>query len=292
MSRKPDFIIIGAMKCATSTLHDQLVEQPGFVMSVPKEPNFFSDEDNWARGMGWYTGLFAAAKPGDLCGESSTHYTKLPRHPRVVERLVEHCPDAKFVYVMRHPIDRLVSHYIHEWTQRVLDVPLSQALREHQALQDFSKYAMQLQPYFEAFGRERILPVFFDHLTKHSQDELERVCQFVGYEGTPRWKEDLGARNVSSERLRVSPLRDMLVDFPPLAWIRRRFISQEIRDRVKKLWTMEERPKLTEAERARLAEAFDPDLAQLGAWLGIDDLCCANFKERTRDRTWSWVREG
>ena len=62
MSRMPDFIIIGAMKCATSTLHDQLAEQPGFVMSEPKEPNFFSDEENWAKGLGWYSGLFAAAE--------------------------------------------------------------------------------------------------------------------------------------------------------------------------------------------------------------------------------------
>lgn len=289
MSRMPDFIIIGAMKCATSTLHDQLAEQPGFVMSDPKEPNFFSDEENWARGLGWYSGLFAAAKPGDLCGESSTHYSKLPRHPKVIERLQEHCPDAKLIYVMRHPIDRLVSHYIHEWTQRVLDMPLSRALDEHQALQDFSKYAMQLRPYFEAFGRERVLPVFFDHLLEHPQDELERVCHFLGYEGTPRWKQDMGAKNVSAERLRVSPLRDLVVGFPPLAYVRKRFIPQWVRDKIKSMWTMQKRPELTEAEKARLAEVFDRDLAELGGWLGIDDLSCATFKARTRDTTWEWV---
>ncbi|MCA9654603.1 MAG: sulfotransferase [Myxococcales bacterium] len=291
MSRMPDFIIIGAMKCATSTLHDQLAEQPGFVMSEPKEPNFFSDEENWAKGLGWYSGLFAAAEPGDLCGESSTHYSKLPRHPRVIERLQEHCPDAKFIYVMRHPIDRLVSHYIHEWTQRVLDVPISQALREHPALKDFSLYTMQLRPYFEAFGRQRVLPVFFDHLLRHSQDELERVCRFLAYGGKPRWKEDMGAKNVSAERLRVSPLRDLIVDFPPLAYLRRRFVPQQLRDRIKSLWTMRKRPELSADDRLRLAEVFDPDLAQLGQWLGMEELSCATFKERTRDRSWEWVSE-
>ncbi|MEM7153627.1 MAG: sulfotransferase [Myxococcota bacterium] len=288
MSRTPDFIIIGAMKSATSTLHDQLAMQPGIVMSDPKEPNFFSDEENWAKGMGWYTGLFASAKPGDLCGESSTHYSKLPRHPKVTERLQEHVPDAKFVYVMRHPIDRLVSHYIHEWTMRVLEMPLSRALDEHQALHDFSRYTMQLRPYFEAFGRERVLPVFFDHVLKHSQAELERVCEFIGYEGKPQWK-DMRASNVSSERMRVSPLRDLIVNAPGLTYIRKRFVPQSVRDRIKKLWTMRNRPQLTDAERTRLAKAFDEDLAELGRWLGIDDLNCANFKEHTRDHTWNWV---
>jgi len=256
-------------------------------MSEPKEPNFFSDEDNFARGMGWYTGLFSAAKAGDLCGESSTHYSKLPRHPKVIERITEHVPDAKFIYIMRHPVDRLVSHYIHEWTQRVLTVPLSQALHEHQALKDFSRYAMQLEPYFEAFGRERVLPVFFDRLNAHPQEELERVCRFLGYEGEPKWGQDMGARNVSAQRMRTSPLRDLLVNAPGLAWVRKRFIPQSVRDRVKAMWTMKKRPKLSERERAELERVFDPDLARLGEWLGIE-LRCSNFVEQTRDREPDW----
>ena len=82
MSRMPDFLIIGAMKCATTSLHDQLAAQPGLFMSEPKEPFFFSNDEVYARGIDWYAGLFAGAAAGDLCGESSTHYTKLPSYPR------------------------------------------------------------------------------------------------------------------------------------------------------------------------------------------------------------------
>lgn len=289
MSRKPDFMIIGAMKSATSTLHEQLALQPGIVMSEPKEPNFFSDEDIWAQGLSWYWDLFSAAKEGDLCGESSTHYSKLPRHPKVIERIAEHVPDAKFIYVMRHPIDRLVSHYVHEWTQRVLDAPLSQAIDEHRALQDFSRYAMQLEPYFATFGKERVLPVFFDRIRAHPQEVLERVCKFIGYEGQPTWKVDDGPKNVSADRMRTSKWRDMLVNAPVLAEIRRSLVPQSVRDRIKKMWTIKERPKLTDAERARLARTFDPDLARLGKWLGIESLTCDNFVEVTKDRAWDWV---
>jgi len=76
-TRKPDFIIIGAMKSATSTLHEQLALQPDFFMSTPKEPFYFSDDEVFSRGREWYLNLFSNAEPNQLCGESSTHYTKL-----------------------------------------------------------------------------------------------------------------------------------------------------------------------------------------------------------------------
>ena len=54
----PDFIIIGAMKCATSTLHDQLSMHNSFFMTTPKEPNFFSNDEIYANGFHWYESLF------------------------------------------------------------------------------------------------------------------------------------------------------------------------------------------------------------------------------------------
>ena len=88
-----------------------LARQPGIFMTTPKEPCFFSDDDVYARGLDWYRGLFAAAPTDAVCGESSTHYTKRPTHPHSAERIARDLgPDVRFVYLMRHPIDRLVSH--------------------------------------------------------------------------------------------------------------------------------------------------------------------------------------
>jgi hypothetical protein len=277
----PRFIIIGAMKCATSTLHEQLARQPGVFMSTPKEPNFFSNDEEWARGIDWYRSLFAGASPGDLCGESSTHYTKLPTYPRTVERMRDHLPgDVKFIYVMRHPIDRLVSQYIHEWTQRVVpvDATIDAALETHPELIAYSRYAMQLQPFFQAFGRESVLPVFFERLTSHPQETLERVCAFIGCAGEPRWFDGASEQNVSSERMRESPLRDALINLPGLRAARRALVPQGWRDRVKKWWTMKHRPTLSDASLQRLRAIFDEDLALLGSWLGYDELNCERFK--------------
>ena len=97
MTRLPDFIVIGAMKCATSTLHYQLAAQLGIFMSTPKEPNFFSDDKAFAGGIDKYAALFRAATPRDLCGESSTHYTKLPTYPRTVERMRRHLSNVRLI---------------------------------------------------------------------------------------------------------------------------------------------------------------------------------------------------
>ena len=291
MTRLPDFVIIGAMKCATSTLHEQLAAQPGFFMSTPKEPNFFSDEDIYARGMDWYTGLFAAARPGDLCGESSTHYTKLPVHPNVVERLAEHLPGAKFLYVMRHPVQRLVSAYIHEWSERTITEPIDEAVHKHPRLIDYSRYAMQLRPYLERFGAERVLPVFFEAMNANPQQTLERVCRFVGYAGEPRWSDTLGEQNVSSQRMRTSPLRDMLVNLPVVSTIRKNLVPQGVRDKVKSLWTMNKRPELSAQSLAYVTAELDKDLALLGKWLGIEGLTCATFKDKALAGPYDWRPE-
>jgi hypothetical protein len=283
----PDFMIVGAMKCATSSLHEQLAAMPGIFMSRPKEPNFFSDDAVWARGIGWYEGLFAAAPPGALKGESSTHYTKLPTHPHTLERLAASVATRRFVYVMRDPIDRLVSHYIHEWTQRQYDEPIDEAALRRPELVAYSSYAMQLRPWLERFGPEAVLPVFFERLTAAPDAELARIARFLGHAGEARWRDDLGAQNVSRERLRTSALRDAVVASPALTFLRRALVPKRVRDLVKRAWQMRERPELSARRRAELARTFDADLAKLGRWLGVA-LDSANFAEVARATAATW----
>jgi hypothetical protein len=284
----PDFMIIGAMKSATSTLHEQLAAQPGFFMSSPKEPNFFSDDDVWARGLDWYASLFAAAPAGALRGESSTHYTKLPTHPRTLERLCASVRTRRFVYVMRDPIERLVSHYIHEWSQGVFREPLDAALERHPELVIYGCYADQLAPWFARFGKAAILPVFFERLTAHPEPELARVARFLGCAEPLAWRAEVARQNVSSERLRKSPLRDAIVASPLLTRLRRRFVPAALRERIKASLRMAERPLLSPEARARVEPRFDTDLAQLGAWLGTP-LSCATFASVASQRSLDWV---
>lgn len=284
--RLPDFLIIGAMKSATTTLHAQLARQPGIVMSDPKEPNFFSDDEQWARGLEWYASLFAAAGPDELAGESSTHYTKLPKHPHTVERMRAHLrPDVKLVYVMRHPVDRLVSHYVHEASRRAMP-PVDQAVNSLSELVDYGRYAFQLEPYLRAFGPENILPVFFDRLSRHSQEEIERVASFIGYRGQPRWDPTYSERNVSTRRMSWNPTRDAIARAPVLAQIRRAVVPRSVTERVKRRWTIEA-PAPSAATLESLRRIFDDDLRRLGRWLGIE-LDCLTFKAATVELVPGW----
>ena len=285
----PDFIIIGGMKCATSTLHEQLALQPGIFMTSLKEPNFFSNDEEFAKGMDYYQSLFAGAQPNDLCGESSTHYTKLPTYPDTVKRLAEAFPNAKFIYVMRHPIDRLVSQYIHEWTQRVVDTDINTAIDQFPEMIEYSLYSKQLQPYFEQFGRERVLPVFFERMLSSPQAELERVCHFIGYQGTPIWQE-LDPQNVSSDRIRISGWRDFLVEAPGLKQLRRWLIPKSLRTWIRSLWSMKKHPELSNERLAYLKKIFDQDLQVLGSWLGIP-LDCTTFKTTVKSQNSAWFKE-
>jgi len=284
----PDFVIIGAMKSATSTLYDQLTAQQDIFMCTPKEPNFFSDAEQYAKGMAWYSELFAKSSDGSIMGEASTHYTKLPTYPKSVERIRKHLPNARFVYVMRHPVDRLVSHYIHEWSTGVYNCSIEKAIDRYPEMIAYGCYAMQLDPFFKAFGSNAVLPVFFDRLTREPQAELERICRFIGYQGQPTWVQDLKPDNVSSERVRKFPLYNLFVESRPAAWLRRRFVPQSLRDAVKMKLRMRKRPTLSEEVKSRLEAEFDHDLSLLGTLLGIN-LNCKNFKQLTSETSLDWI---
>lgn len=288
MNKLPDFVIIGAMKCATSSLHDQLAQQPGIFMSELKEPNFFSNDEQYAKGIDWYLSNFRDASPDELLGESSTHYTKLPTYPNTIERLQKYLPNARFIYVMRHPIERLISQYIHEWSQREIKVDINQAIYQYPELIKYSLYTTQLKPYFETFGQENILPIFFEGMLSNKQKELERICEFIGYQGQAKWDEQLNASNISSQRMIKSRWRDFLVNTAGLREIRRWFIPKKIRDWVRNFWKMRNKPELNSENIKYLREIFDRDLEVLGTWLGIE-LCCDNFKQKAKESSLCWI---
>ena len=287
MLKLPNFIIIGAMKSATSTLQEQLVQQPGLYMSEPKEPNFFSDDDQYNKGIGWYAGLFQCFPSEGLLGEASTHYTKLPTYPKTIDRICEHLSNIRYVYVMRHPIDRLVSHYIHEWSTGNYNCDINEAINKYPELIEYSRYAMQLEPYFERFSKDNVFPVFFDRLITESQDELERVCKFIGYKRKPNWSFDLEAQNVSSERLRRFPFYNFLVDSRAAEIIRRKLVPKFIRDAIKSRFRMKNRPVINEETLLRLENIFNKDLEKLSKWVD-KDINCNNFKIVTSSESINW----
>jgi hypothetical protein len=287
-NNRPDFIIIGAMKCATSTLHDQLNMHSSFFMTHPKEPNFFSNDEIYAKGFQWYESLFSQASPDQLRGESSTHYTKLPQYPKTLERITTYCPGIKCIYIVRHPIDRLISHYIHEWTQGVISCDIDQAVKKFPELIEYSRYNMQIEPFLDYFGSSSVLPIFAERLRDNPLLELQRVFNFLEVTELPVWNTELTS-NVSAKRLRASPWRDKIVNNTLSRYLRRRFVPKSFRRKIRGFWTMKERPIPSKETLKALEIIFNKDLHLFGQKLGIH-LNCSNFKAQIlhhKDINWS-----
>jgi hypothetical protein len=176
----PNFIIIGAMKAGTSSLHLYLQTHPDVFMSFPKEPEYFVEKSNWKKGQGWYESLFRDAGPAIAIGEASTSYTKYPNSAGVPERIARLIPDVRLIYVVRHPIERIRSHYEHSLREGWESRPLSQAVLQDSRYVNFSRYAFQIEQYLKVFEREQLLVVTAEELRESRVLTLRKIFEFLG----------------------------------------------------------------------------------------------------------------
>ena len=109
---KPNLLIAGCGKCGTTTLAYLLGQHPQIFMSSPKEPNFFSYDDIYGKGWEWYKSIFSAGKGCRILAEASVSYTMKEYEQRVMERIGEHIPEIKVIYIARNPYKRFESVYM------------------------------------------------------------------------------------------------------------------------------------------------------------------------------------
>jgi hypothetical protein len=212
--KRPNLFLIGAMKSGTTTLHELLARHPDISMSEPKEPCYFVPPsllethwpEMWRKGF-WkaessYLALFPDKPQARHVGESSTDYTKRPKIDGVAARIAAYNPDARFVYIMRDPVERTISHYWHMVELRGEARAPLQAILAEPHYTEVSHYADQLQPYLERFGRERIYALTFEDLKRDPQAAVRAVFAWLGV-ATEFVPEDLdAAHNVTPDEVR------------------------------------------------------------------------------------------
>jgi hypothetical protein len=173
----PTVIVIGAQKCGTSALHAYLGVHPEISMSKPKELDFFLAERNWRRGLDWYRRHFDPRRP--VRGESSPNYTAYPTWQGVAARVGEVVPGVKLIYLVRDPLDRIASHWVHNWSvRRELEAPAA-ALRRRSTYIDRSRYMYQLDQFLPHVRGDRILVLDQLDLRSRRSETLERVFRFL-----------------------------------------------------------------------------------------------------------------
>lgn len=161
--KKVDFMIVGAMKSGTSSLADILRSHKDICFSHPKEPRFFVNKE-WKKALEAYHGLFSISDK--LWGEGSTGYTlrDIETTKRIAKDIYSYNPKMKFIYILRDPITRIESHYLHFYGRSVEALPFDMAIRKSNRYIQTSSYYSQIQSYIDLFGRDQVLICFFEDL--------------------------------------------------------------------------------------------------------------------------------
>ena len=165
-----DFLVPGFSKCGTTTLCALLAQHPGLFMPELKEPWYFSSRHYTPNAPG-YARHFAAARPGQLLGEGSQSYSTYEDEGVSIERIREHNPDCRFIFMARHPLRRIESSYRemhHSGVMFGLNAPfgLADSLERFPQMIRDSMFFERISGYLQAFGPEAILVLFLEDLRR------------------------------------------------------------------------------------------------------------------------------
>jgi Sulfotransferase domain len=253
----PSFIVIGAMKSGTSSLYHYLRQHPEVCMSSTKETDFFIEGRNYGKGLDWYRSLFT--DHDKVCGEASPNYSKRHRHRGVPARLRQIIPDARLIYILRDPVDRIVSHYLHNRALGRERRGLAEAVAAKSYRNNYvrtSMYQFQLSAFARRFPLERILVVTTEELKDEQARTLRNIFRFIGVE--PDFEGSDYGRLFNQTPVAGPAEGDWngaAVDLPAM-------LPGQVGE-------ANGRPFLESGLRDRLAECLAPDLEQLRALTGL-----------------------
>ena len=290
--RLPDFFLIGAPKAGTSALHAALAQHPRLFMSAVKEPKYYMCGDSpppsykgpgdahskqeWVWQRSRYLDLFDDAPDDAVAGESTPFYlyNRDARRRIAVDR-----PDAKLIAVLRDPVDRAYSNWMHLWMDGLEPrADIVEAIRREPEridngwapfwhYQGLGMYGRQVQDLFHQFPRERVLLLRYRDLVDDPSGVLDRVFRFLGVETA-----DID--NIPSDNTRVfvrAGARAKTIGpviragaavgqfLPPEVWRR---VSRPLIAQLHKKGDPA-RPKLTKSQRHALLEPHLPDITLL-----------------------------
>ncbi|HWX34329.1 MAG TPA: sulfotransferase [Steroidobacteraceae bacterium] len=178
--RLPDFIHVGPPRTGTTWIHEALLGH--VVLPTEKETLFF--EWRYDRGMRWYSDFFKHAAPDVRCGEIAPSYFA---NAVARERIQNDIPNCKIICTLRDPPTRLYSQYRFLRRGHTLLLPSIDFNRYWRSLihwgSDLCGYATQVRRWQDAFGKDRVLILFYEDLMSDPQGYLNQICDFVG---TPR----------------------------------------------------------------------------------------------------------
>jgi hypothetical protein len=198
----PDFFIVGAPKCGTTSLYTYLESHPGIFMSPVKEPYHFCPDLHIGlptiADRERYLDLFRGATAGERAGEASVWYLYSSRAARLIR---EFNPAARIIIMLRSPADMaysLYNHYRYSGVEPLASfeealaaeaerregrrLPARRDVRETLYYREVARYAPQVKRYLDEFGRDRVHVILFDNLRDRTEAVYRDTLAFLGVE--------------------------------------------------------------------------------------------------------------
>lgn len=292
MTYKPNLFVIGAAKSGTTALYHCLAQHPQIYMSPRKEPHFlaiddgvFTSVDGYENPMRTirthplpvhsekdYAALFEKVTTEKVIGEASPLYLYSKGAP---ERIARRYPDARVIAILRNPVDRAYSQFMHhvrdtfEWTRSFEKAFYNESERLEKGpfwhYRRMGYYYPQLRRYFDRLGRSKIKVFLFEDFTDDIRGSMQDVFVFLGVDGHASINAPESRKNVTGV-----PRRNVLHQVLSLPWrypVLRKLVAlvpESIRQslalmRQKNL----EKPPLSEEVRARISKTYREDILQL-----------------------------
>jgi hypothetical protein len=223
----PDFLIVGAMRCGTTSLSNFLSRQPRIGVARGKELHYF--DRHHVLGLAWYAQHFEELGKA-IVGEATPNYLYKAEVPR---RIADEIPNAKLVAILRDPVQRAESHYWHRVARADEPLPMLEALEaenerlaepartfpEHVAYVDRSRYGEQLRRYQQWFPVDQMRIIILEEVDRNPVEQMTSLLRWLD-PGCPRpdltptmWPR----RDNSHMRFRSQRLRKLVRRVPGIA---------------------------------------------------------------------------
>ena len=292
----PNFLIIGAGKAGTTSVHEYLKQHPEVFVSAIKETNFFvydgqnplmlqqtPSSDFPVRTVEDYGALFRDAAGARAIGEASPKYLL---DPRAAERIRHRLPGVRLIVMLRHPVERAYSSYSMYVRDRYERRSFTQAIADedhgrHDGAVRFGQkhylgsgyYARQLRVYFHLFDRSQIAIHLFEDLKADAAGLMRRLFDFLEVEGS--FVPDTRLRHNSSGKPRNRLLRPLLHKSPLTQAARRLLPGPLLRraEAIQQAWrdgSAQAAPSLPPEIRASLIARYRDDILELQDLIGRD----------------------
>jgi len=273
---KPKFLIVGAMKSATTTLFEDLATHPLIFAPDQKEPrNLCSEIIMTDEGLRAYTKLFDQAKPNQLAFEASTHYTMRPDHEYVAHRARSILGDnLKVIYVVRDPVSRSISHHAHAYAAGDCTANINEEIYRFKRLINYSKYYYQIEPWLTALGKPNVFILTQEYYVSNRRHAVGALQSFLGLKPCA---DLIDAHWVGNSRAALAQDTTVSRIFRSSSFYKsgiRPLLSPSVRGRWKRLLMKKVARPATEATaetRAHIAAETREDIAQLEPYVRLKE---------------------